>query len=48
LHETGWLIVDKTFDAEQWIKDYEAAYDATERLDFDSYFAIRLVPKKGL
>ena len=36
------------FDAEQWIKDYKAAYDATERLDFDSYFAIRLVPKKEL
>ncbi len=48
LHETGWLIVDKTFDAEKWIEDYKAAYDATERLDFDSYFAIRLVPKKGL
>lgn len=48
LHEAGWLIVDKTFDAAKWIEDYKAAYDATERLDFDSYFAIRLVPKKGL
>ncbi|MGA2222847.1 MAG: hypothetical protein ABSH41_00205 [Syntrophobacteraceae bacterium] len=48
LHETGWLIVDKTFDAQKWIQDYKAVYDETERLDFDSYFAIRLVPKKGL
>ena len=44
LKRAGWLIVDKKFNAEGWLDDFDSAYIRTQTLDFGSYYAIRYLP----
>ena len=43
--ETGWLVVDRKFPADEWLKDFQSAYRMERTMDFGSYYAIRFVPK---
>jgi hypothetical protein len=43
----GWLIVDKKYPAGEWLSDFDFAYNRDAILDFDSYYAIRFIPKKS-
>jgi hypothetical protein len=45
LGRNGWLVVDRKFPADEWLKDFQSAYRTELIMDFGSYYAIRLVPK---
>jgi hypothetical protein len=44
LKRAGWLVVAKKFPADQWLVDFDAAYERTNRIEFGSYYAIRFSP----
>ena len=44
LGRTGWLLVDRKFPVEEWLKDFQSAYRIEREMDFHSYRAIRFVP----
>ena len=48
LKRPGWLLVDRKFPADEWLADFATAYKTTDRLDFGSYYALRMVPKASL
>jgi len=48
LKRPGWLVVDRKFPADEWLADFATAYKTTDRLDFGSYYALRMVPKASL
>ncbi len=41
LGRDGWVIVDRNYDADPWLADYDAVYQRTHRIDLDTYYAIR-------
>jgi hypothetical protein len=45
LGRTGWLVVDRKFPADEWLKDFQSAYRTERTMDFGSYYAVRFVPK---
>lgn len=45
LGRTGWLVVDRKFPADEWLKDFQSAYRMERAMDFGSYYAVRFVPK---
>ena len=45
LGRTGWLVVDRKFPADEWLKDFQSAYRMERTMDFGSYYAVRFVPK---
>lgn len=45
LKRSGWLIVDRNFHAEEWLADFDFAYERTSRIEFGTYYAIRYSPK---
>jgi hypothetical protein len=45
LGRNGWLVVDRKFPADEWLKDFQTAYRTERTMDFGSYYAIRFVPK---
>jgi len=45
LNRPGWLIVYHNFPADEWLADFDSAYDRTDRLEFGTYYAIRYSPK---
>ena len=45
LGRTGWLVVDRKFPADEWLKDFQSAYRTELTMDFGSYYAIRFLPK---
>jgi hypothetical protein len=46
LNLAGWLIVDRKFPADNWLADFDFAYERTNHLEFGTYYAIRFSPKK--
>ena len=46
LKRSGWLVVDQKFLADEWLTDFDFAYERTNRLKFGSYYAIRFTPKR--
>ena len=48
LHLPGWLIINRSFPADEWLADYDYAYIRTNRIDFGSYYAIRYSPKTNV
>jgi hypothetical protein len=46
LNRSGWLIVDKKFPSDEWLADFDFAYERTNRLEFGTYYAIRFSPKR--
>lgn len=45
LNRSGWLIVDRKFPADDWLADFDSAYQRTNRFEFGTYYAIRFSPK---
>jgi hypothetical protein len=45
LGRNGWLVVDRKFPADEWLKDFQCAYRMERTMDFGSYYAVRFVPK---
>lgn len=45
LKRPGWLVVYRQGQFDDWIADFDAAYDRTDRLEFGMYYAIRFKPK---
>jgi hypothetical protein len=45
LGRKGWLVVDRKFPADEWLKDFQSTYRMERTMDFGSYYAIRFVPK---
>ena len=45
LGRNGWLVVDRKFPADEWLKDFQSAYRMERTMDFGSYYAVRFVPK---
>jgi len=45
LKRTGWVIVNRRFPADDWLADFDFAYQRTARLEFGRYYAIRYSPK---
>jgi hypothetical protein len=45
LGRTGWLVVERSFPAEDWLADFDSAYRRDASFQFGSYYAIRYVPK---
>jgi hypothetical protein len=48
LNRPGWLVVDRKFPADAWLADFAAVYTTTERLEFGTYYAVRMVPTASL
>jgi hypothetical protein len=48
LDRPGWLVVNRKFPAYGWLADFATVYTTTERLEFGSYYALRMVPKASL
>jgi hypothetical protein len=46
LNRNGWLIIEKGYDAKEWILDFESVYTRKEEFDLGNYLAIRYVPGK--
>lgn len=40
LQRNGWLVVDRNISAQQWLIDFDSAYDRTDQLNFENYYAI--------
>lgn len=45
LQRSGWLVVARDFPADEWLADFDTAYQRDLRLDFGKYYAIRYSPK---
>jgi hypothetical protein len=45
LKRVGWLVVAKNYSSTNWLEDLDSAYDRTNIVDFDTYYAIRFSPK---
>ena len=45
LGRTGWLVVDRKFPADEWLKDFQSAYRVDRTMDFGSDYAIRFMPE---
>lgn len=45
LKSPGWLLIQRDFDAGNWLDDYDAVYRRDQERDFGTYYAIRYVPK---
>jgi hypothetical protein len=45
LRRSGWLVVDRKFPADDWLRDFESAYRTEMMIEFGSYYAIRFVPR---
>lgn len=44
LNRTGWLIVEKSFPAQEWLADFDIAYKRINQKDFGAYYAIQFRP----
>ncbi len=44
LNRAGWVIISSKLEID-WLKDFDAVYDRTERIDMDDYSAIRYAPR---
>ncbi|QWD35724.1 hypothetical protein G6674_01615 [Polynucleobacter paneuropaeus] len=42
---SGWILYDKNFEINDYLRDYDAVYQRTQELDFGTYYAIRYSPK---
>ena len=45
LKAPGWLLIDRHYDAQGWLSDYDAVYRRDQQLNFNTYYAIRYVPR---
>lgn len=45
LKAPGWLLISRQYDAQGWLSDYDAVYRRDRQLDFNTYYAIRYVPR---
>jgi len=45
LKRSGWLVIDRNFPANDWLSDFDNAYDRTNLVEFGTYYAIRYTPK---
>lgn len=45
LKRTGWLVVERSFPAEEWLADFDVVYRRDSLVEFGSYYAIRYVPR---
>jgi hypothetical protein len=45
-HRSGWVIVDKNLlTYKDWVADFDAVYNRSEKVDFNHYFIIHYLPK---
>lgn len=48
LNRAGWLVVDRYFPADEWLADFATVYTTTQRVEFGSYYALRMAPTASL
>lgn len=46
LNKPGWIIYDDDLDMDSFLEDYDSVYERSLEIDFETYKAIRFVPKK--
>jgi hypothetical protein len=46
LQRSGWILFDKDFAMDDYLRNYDSAYSRTKELDFPHYHAIRYEPKQ--
>jgi hypothetical protein len=47
LHRSGWILFDKEWDMDDYLKNYDSVYSRTQEIDFPHYHAIRYEPSKS-